>query len=667
MDINEFILDSFSQITPKIGLLGIRNQMSTVKHIIFINPDHPMAYMMMGAVSFFYRKFPESSLHVVTDQATSFPSYLNMEDFTVWDSLDAIQKNLGNLRENTLVFYFTNFRSGLYQQSEEQIHRVDHFRASLEWFVPQPEVTFTFVPFLPPLEALPACCNAVAEREIEVLWKDKPAGSPERMMLDMEEMCRCMIHSHVTSPRDFGHFKIKVARIDSVFGPGVEEEDGCPILPVVREILEKQQITLYNNDCRTFISASYIDDAILSLLLISLQGRCGNIYHVSSFSCSLMDIKSQLLAASSMLQVRMVTAEEENAPVMQYRVLNSKKLLLVHIAKKTSLLHTTIKKSVKYTFLYFYNQPPYLPQEPLNVYYGRIDRIREMELQELDEIDRICRENNIRYILAGGSMLGAIRHKGFIPWDDDVDIAMLPEDYERFLKICPKQLSERYTYQNFDTDLESHYIHDKIRISDTYFSTRYSNRYFMANGVYVDIFVYYKTSDRPFMQKIHLNLIRIWRRVIGIRWADRPRKGYHYTASKILLPIMRIVPFRWYHLFYKKLLGMYEKRNTHHRIDSGFNLMKCGAFPAEWFDETIEVDFCGHKYPIPARYDEYLRHWYGNHYMELLPISSRTSVHDVIRIDLGRYLTPETENGNFHHADLRGELYESPLQGNDNK
>ena len=169
------------------------------------------------------------------------------------------------------------------------------------------------------------------------------------------------------------------------------------------------------------------------------------------------------------------------------------------------------------------------------------------------------------------------------------------------------------------------------------------------------------------MQKIHLNLIRIWRRVIGIRWADRPRKGYHYTASKILLPIMRIVHFRWYHLFYKKLLGMYEKRNTHHRIDSGFNLMKCGAFPAEWFDETIEVDFCGHKYPIPARYDEYLRHWYGNHYMELLPISSRTSVHDVIRIDLGRYLTPETENGNFHHADLRGELYESPLQGNDKK
>ena len=90
-------------------------------------------------------------------------------------------------------------------------------------------------------------------------------------------------------------------------------------------------------------------------------------------------------------------------------------------------------------------------------------------------------------------------------------------------------------------------------------------------------------------------------------------------------------------------------------------MMKCGAFPAEWFDETVDKEFCGRKYPIPARYDDYLRHWYGEHYMEWLPICDRTSVHDVVRIDLGRHLTEETECKPLSPNDLRGELYEKPM------
>ncbi len=667
MSVNEFILDIFAQTGKKISSLNLENTFTQFGQIVLVCPEHPACHMLIGALQQYQLKHEWITLHVIQDAQSeggslSFPEYVDAERLKVWNSVEEMLTVWPASDQHTLVYYFTNFRSEYYTAEQAQNHRKEHFENCLHTLACLSNTTFVFVPFMPVLDTLPSCCNAAAEREIEVLWRDLPQDSPQQMMLQMEEICRRLVRGRAGSGlMQMGDVDVKVNRLDAIFGPGIDIADGAPFYDAAHEILDRHTITIGYNDHRRFYSALYIMDAISSLLLFGIEGRSGNIYHVSSFSYSLMSMKNDFHSAASSLDVQLVT-ESKGKPAKEYHVLNAKKSLLIHPAKKKPLLHTGMKKAITHTFLYFYNRPPYLPQDPLNVYYGRIDRIREMELQELDEIDRICKENNIRYILAGGSMLGAIRHGGFIPWDDDVDIAMLPDDYERFLKICPGLLSENYTYQNFSTDLESHYIHDKIRIEDTYFSTRYSNQYRMANGVYVDVFVYYKTSDNPFLQKIHLNLIRIWRRVLGIRWADHPRRGYHYTLSKILLPIMRAIPFRWYHLFYKKLLGMFEKRNTHYRIDSGFNLMKCGAFPAEWFDETVDVDFCGHKYPVPKDYDKYLRHWFGDHYMELLPISSRTSVHDVVRIDLGRRLLSETEDGEFHHADLRGELYEEPLE-----
>ena len=279
------------------------------------------------------------------------------------------------------------------------------------------------------------------------------------------------------------------------------------------------------------------------------------------------------------------------------------------------------------------------------------------------EIDRICRENDIGYFLVGGSLLGAVRHKGFIPWDDDIDIGMLREDFEKFRRICPQLLASHLSYQSYTDEPTSHYIFDKVRLKDTYFSTKFSNRFSdIENGIFIDILVYDKTANSQFLQKFHIRSIQFFRRLINIRWVGKARRGIHYTASKLLLPIMKRVPFFTYHRFFERALQMFDfKKNSKYLIDGvGQNLEK-GPFPKEWFDELIDIQYEDMLFKAPKAYDEYLRHWYGNRYMELLPLSSRNSGHALSRLDLGKYLYDHTEDYPIRDVNLEGEIYEKPV------
>lgn len=653
---NEICYDVLNNAAKSINKLKITPKLKDCEAVV-ISDEHQLSYLLCGTLEILKNKIDDMQVGLVLDGTPKYPESLE-NILTVWPEL-TIYHTLDEYFEkrtskNQVLFDFANLRHEMYQNEDVKKQRILRMKRIFEDLKKNPLNQYQLITCIPDIKKpLPAVTNAIAEREYEVIMRDYPADSLEKYVISLEDLIRSY---EELLPL------MQVIRMDRVYGPGISVSDDIWVMDVIKDIYTRKNVTLYEKDRHDIASAAYVRDALLGVVVAMLSGRKGNIYHVSSHKISRFQIVSELLMAFPECEccVQAENEDREDSAPLEYRMLNAYKLRLAHSSKLEKVLYSKVVDALKYTMLWYQSVIAYIPRNMADVYYGRMPRIRQMELRILEEVDAICKEHNIQYFLAAGTMLGAVRHKGFIPWDDDVDIGMLPEDYAKFLKVCPQHLSVDYGYQNFATETTSHYIHDKIRIKNTFFSTKYSDQYPMMNGVYIDIFVYFKTSNIPCMQKFHLWYIQVVRRLIGLRWADRPRKHLHYYKSMVALPIMRLFPFLWLHKYYIHVLSWYEKRKTHYRVDSmGFNLKKAGAVPDEWFHGTIEAEFCGKKYPILAHYHEFLSHWYTDKYMELLPVSSRKSVHDVVRIDLGQNLFDETAHDPaFRDVDLRGELYE---------
>ena len=496
-------------------------------------------------------------------------------------------------------------------------------------------------------ESLPEGVNAISEREYEVVFRDYPEDSLEKLVISLERQVR--LHYEQTE-------RLQVVRLDRIYGPGISNDCGLGINQLFEDIRKGKPIVIRDEDRYNYFSASYVQDTIVAMILALMSGRKGNIYNISSHRTTRFRVISGILQKFTDEDIKLETEHDEKQHEVKYRLLNPNKLRLVHKKPIANTLFTRLDTAIDKTGHWVLEREDYLQKNDLNVYFGKMERIRQIELEILKEVDKICKENDIEYFIAAGTQLGAVRHKGFIPWDDDVDIGMLPEAYEKFLKVCPKSLDVEYGYQNVSTEKTSHYIHDKIRLKNSFFSTKYSDKYEMLNGVYIDVFVYYKTANTKFFQDRHIRQVAFWRKLIGARWATTKRKS---KAFNLLFDLTHLVPASWIDKRYRRILMKYNWRNTRYRIDGGFNLEVVRAVPDEWFHGTVDGEFCGHTFPILEHYNDYLSHWYSSHYMELLPISARASVHDVIRIDLGQNLFAETAHDKrFRDVDLRGELFE---------
>ena len=257
------------------------------------------------------------------------------------------------------------------------------------------------------------------------------------------------------------------------------------------------------------------------------------------------------------------------------------------------------------------------------------------------EIDRICKKHNINYFLAGGTLLGAIRHKGFIPWDDDADVMMLREDYDKFIKIVQSELPSNLFLQLPSTEKINHQVFAKIRINNTLFSTKFTGQFLdMHNGIFIDILAQDKTGKSKLSQKMHIYATLLTRSMVFNKWGKTDIKtgGRFPIMCKLLNMAKNILPMNFLEFIQNKVILLHKnnKKSKYLYDGMGRNLRR-GAFPQEWLKDVIYVDFEGRKFPVPKEYDKYLTYLYGD-YMQMIPVSQRKLSHSIVLMDLGEYV-----------------------------
>ena len=269
-------------------------------------------------------------------------------------------------------------------------------------------------------------------------------------------------------------------------------------------------------------------------------------------------------------------------------------------------------------------------------YDGKLSAVQHTLLGFLKEVDRICRKHRIKYFLGGGTLLGAVRHKGFIPWDDDADVMMLREDYERFLSVLPDELPGYITNQN--TEEANHFAFTKLRLDDTILSTEFTARFDnLHNGVFLDVLAQDKTAKKGLAQKLHMKMTAQLRWLVLNKWRGTPMNANNKVISFIGDVIKAIFPLKLLEKMQNRMMTRYRNKDTGVLYDSMGRNVERGAFPEEWLAEAVYVDFEDTKLPIPKEWDKYLSYLYGD-YMEMIPVSERHVSHEIVRIDLGRFI-----------------------------
>lgn len=244
--------------------------------------------------------------------------------------------------------------------------------------------------------------------------------------------------------------------------------------------------------------------------------------------------------------------------------------------------------------------------------------LRAIQLAEFDilkEFNRICQELDIQYFLSFGTALGALRHKGFIPWDDNVDVGMLREEFDKFVAQAPKLLDKKYFLQCFETEKNTPFFFAKLRLNDSLYLDEYTSDIDIHHGIWIDIYSYCNIPSEAKEQKVYLEKAHD---LLQLFVALTPSKSIQkkLPASKRLK--LALLKAQYNINGKKERRQVYEKLSEHARLyqDEYTDFVMCEFYPdsivpRDFVSITQRVKFEKKKFPVSAFADEYLKRVYG--------------------------------------------------------
>lgn len=254
-----------------------------------------------------------------------------------------------------------------------------------------------------------------------------------------------------------------------------------------------------------------------------------------------------------------------------------------------------------------------------------------------EELRRICEKYNIKYFMIAGTMLGAIRHKGFIPWDDDMDFGMLRKDFEKFLKVSENELDTKTFYLQTDRN-DKYYAFNfaKLRLNGTKVLEEFSMNVNTNQGIYIDIFPIDAVEDQPFKAMIQYKSFWLFRNLLWVKCGygdDGRKKTFGYKLANICAKPFSIKFLK--RLKYKSITCCKNKNTKRVVTSDGSYGLKRETLNALWVNKLAEYKFENHYYPGIADFDSYLTYFY-NDYMKIPPENKRNHHH---RLDVyfGKY------------------------------
>ncbi len=271
---------------------------------------------------------------------------------------------------------------------------------------------------------------------------------------------------------------------------------------------------------------------------------------------------------------------------------------------------------------------------------AELRHLQQCELFIAKELKRICDKYKIQYFMGGGTLLGAVRHGGFIPWDDDMDFGMRRDEFERFCDICKKELDPQFVLQTMDTEQDYPLPIGKIRIRGTEIQENFAaSSKAESHGISIDIFPYDNAPDDEKNCKKQARRLFIYKRMMWIK------KGYGKNMLsqslkqkiKYILSVSAgaFIPYQKLKNRYKKALVRYNTEQTGRLVTDGAYEYRKNFIDSWQLDELKPVKFEDTMFPGLKDNDRYLTHLYGD-YKQLPKVEDRHN-HEILSVDFGKY------------------------------